>query len=339
MLEAEFLVRRPASRVALSLSVEPGRRLGIFGPSGAGKTTALEVLAGLVVPTSGSVRLGDVLLSDVGSHAPATFVPPNERCIGLIAQRPQLFPHLNVRRNVLYGKNVLPMEQVDALIERLELGSLLDERPSRLSGGQAQRVAIARTLARVNKALLLDEPFQGLDERLRRELLDLLDELLAPLMIPVVMVAHELELVALFADDLVVIADGQAVGAGSVQTLLREPPTISVASYVGYTNFFALDRATLIGVRPDRIVPEALPRAGYVASVSIRAMRDVGTGVRFRLQLHDQEVTVTFPDDRLATQADPQVTLLDPPVFTSDGVFVRRWIGSVIGRDDGRQGR
>ncbi|MEX6428904.1 MAG: ATP-binding cassette domain-containing protein [Ferrimicrobium sp.] len=330
VLEAEFWLERNASRVELSFAVQPGRRLGVFGPSGAGKSTALEVVAGLVLPVHGTVTLGDVVLTRVGEGARPVFVPPNERRVGLIGQRPMLFPHLSVRDNLMYARDATFATVVSPLIDRLELGSVLDARPRQLSGGQAQRVSIARTLARRNRALLLDEPFQGLDDRLRRELLDLLDDLLGSLAIPMVIVAHELELVAQFADDMLVVDNGRIVGAGEVRTLLKEPPTVAAAKLLGYTNFVPVDPVRTIGVRPDRIVAEALPLQGCVLPVAIQAMRDIGAGVRFRLRIGDQRLTVTLPDDRLAQRSEPQVTVLDPPIFNSDGALSGLWSSAAI---------
>jgi len=340
MLSANFLIDRREGNVELSFCVPPGRRLGIFGPSGAGKTTALDVVAGLAMPRHGDVSLAGRPLTKVTAEDRTIFVPPHERQVGLIRQRPTLFPHLSVRENLLYGKGVKSFELLAPMIERLELMDLLTSRPRQLSGGEAQRVSIARTLARENQALLLDEPFQGLDDRLRTELLLVLDELLSALQIPVVMVAHELELVSHFADDIIVVENGRALGFGEVRKLLKEPPSVKLASILGFTHFVAIDGLRRIGIHPDRMFAGAEPTRGYVFPVSILSTKDVGGGVLYRLKLADQQLVASFADDRLSHSEDPKVTVLDPPVFGQDDECQGIWRGmtsSVEGAVDERR--
>ncbi|MHB1734614.1 MAG: ATP-binding cassette domain-containing protein [Ferrimicrobium acidiphilum] len=339
MLSADFLIDRREGGVELSFCVPPGRRLGIFGPSGAGKTTALDVVAGLAMPRYGHVSLAGRPLTKV-TKGRTIFVPPNERQIGLIDQRPTLFPHLSVRENLLYGKGVKSFDLLVPMIERLELMDLLTSRPRQLSGGEAQRVSIARTLARENQALLLDEPFQGLDDRLRAQLILLLDELLNSLQIPVVIVAHELALVSHFADDISVVESGRALGFGEVPTLLKEPPSVKLASILGFTHFVPIDGLRRIGIHPDRMLAGAEPTRGYVFPVSILSTRDVGGGVLYRLKLADQQLVASFADDRLSHSEDPKVTVLDPPVFGQDDECQGSWLGMAStvegGVDEGR---
>ncbi|WP_298207611.1 ATP-binding cassette domain-containing protein [Ferrimicrobium sp.] len=339
MLAVDFLITRHGQTIEYSYEARSGRRLGIFGPSGAGKTTAIEVTAGLATPKSGSVTLDGRLLTQVGTSRTSVLLPPHERRIGLISQRPQLFPHLSVRENLLYGKGQRTLAPLLPMIERLELGPLLSARPSQLSGGEAQRVSIARTLGRSNQVLLLDEPFQGLDDRLRRELLLLLDDLLGALEIPVVLVAHELELVAQFADDLIVIENGRALGSGSLAALLREPATVAMAKILGYTTFVTIHGSSRIGVHPERVIAEADPTRGCVVPVTVLSTRDVGTGVRYRLRLGDQELVVTFADHRLDQDDQPRVTVLDPPVYGHDGRCLGRWSSTVAFAEDGGSNR
>lgn len=325
MLSADFLIDRREESVALAFDVPAGRRLGIFGPSGAGKTTALNVVAGLAVPRHGRVLLEDRELTRVTAKDRMVFVPPHERQVGLIGQRPTLFPHLSVHKNLLYGRGVMAFDKIASMLERLELMDLLGSRPYQLSGGEAQRVSIARTLARENKALLLDEPFQGLDDRLRSELLLLLDELLASRHIPVVMVAHELGLVSQFADDIMVIEGGEALGFGELSRMLSEPPSVKLASILGFTNFIPIDDFRRIGIRPDRMIAGSEPERGYVVPVSILSMRELGGNVRYRLRMADQQIVASFTDDRLSHEKEPTVTILDPPVFGRDEKCLGRW--------------
>ncbi len=143
----------------VELRASPGVTV-LFGPSGAGKTSVLRALAGLISLRSGFVRFGD---------ANWTQLPPEQRAIGYVFQSSALFPHLNVEENVRFGA---PSSDAAAKwIERLRLGALASRKPSSLSGGEAQRVALARALARNPRVLLLDEPFSSLDEASRDELL------------------------------------------------------------------------------------------------------------------------------------------------------------------------
>ncbi len=164
---------------------------GIVGPSGAGKSTLLALLAGLLRPDGGELKLGDDVLFD---HARGVFVPAWRRHLGLVFQDGQLFPHLSVRANLLYGHRQLRPEErrfeLDAVLELLEIGHLLDRRPTLLSGGERQRVALGRALLYSPRVLMLDEPLSSLDERLKQQILPFLRRVKDETRLPMLYVSH-----------------------------------------------------------------------------------------------------------------------------------------------------
>ncbi|MBF6024447.1 ATP-binding cassette domain-containing protein [Lysobacter niastensis] len=164
---------------------------GVFGPSGSGKSTLLALLAGLLSPTRGTVNLGDRILVDTHGKR---FVPAWDRHVGLVFQDGQLFPHLTVRDNLLYGfSRIAPgLRRFDlqGVAQLLELTPLLDRRPTLLSGGERQRVALGRALLYSPQLLLLDEPLSSLDDRLKQQILPFLKRIRDETRIPMLYVTH-----------------------------------------------------------------------------------------------------------------------------------------------------
>ncbi len=186
----------------------------IVGPSGSGKTTLLRLIAGLARPDSGTIRLGDRVLSGAG-----TFVAPFRRNLGFVFSEYALFPHLSVARNVGYGLLARGYDartraaRVGPLLERFEIGGLAERRTDQLSGGQRQRVALARALAFDPAALLLDEPLSALDPATRGRVRDELRALLAALTIPTLLVTHDEADRAAFPERVLRLAGGRIVEA------------------------------------------------------------------------------------------------------------------------------
>lgn len=164
---------------------------GVYGPSGSGKSTLLALLAGLLAPADGHVRLGDRVLVDSRARR---FVPAWDRHVGLVFQDGQLFPHLTVRQNLLYGfSRIAPNARrfdLHGVAGLLELTPLLDRRPTLLSGGERQRVALGRALLYSPQLLLLDEPLSSLDDRLKRQILPFLKRIKDETGIPMLYVTH-----------------------------------------------------------------------------------------------------------------------------------------------------
>jgi molybdate transport system ATP-binding protein len=187
----------------------------LFGPSGAGKTSILSMIAGLRRPQAGAIRLGPRSLFDA---AAGVHLAPEARRIGYVFQDHLLFPHLTVRRNLLYGWRRRPPEArkvtVERAVEVLELKGLLDRLPHTLSGGQRQRVALGRALLTGPDLLLLDEPLAALDEALKRRVLDYVEQIVAEWRIPTVYVTHDANDVRRLARQVVMLQDGRVRAAG-----------------------------------------------------------------------------------------------------------------------------
>ena len=201
-------------RLALDLELNPGC-LGVFGSSGAGKTTLLELIAGLRHARAGRIELDGEILADTENRK---WIPPHRRRIGYVPQDLALFPHLDVRGNVLYGarrsSGGAAEPSVDALTEILELTPLLDRRIDGLSGGERQRVAIARALAANPRLLLLDEPLTGLDQDRKNNVLDYLRLLRRRWAVPMIFVSHQADEMADLCNEIIVVRNGLVVARG-----------------------------------------------------------------------------------------------------------------------------
>ncbi len=216
-------LRRPLADFALDLSLEmPGTGVtALFGPSGAGKTTLLRVIAGLDRAAVGFLEVRGAVWQDSDA---GVFVPPHRRPVGYVFQDADLFAHLDVRANLLYGarrvRRAHDSARFDAVVAMLGLGDLLARRPTTLSGGERRRAAIARALLVEPALLLLDEPLTGLDAARRDEILPWLERLHREAALPILYVSHAVAEVAQLADHLVVIERGRVADAGAVAETL-----------------------------------------------------------------------------------------------------------------------
>jgi molybdate transport system ATP-binding protein len=209
------VVRHAFSRVHIDVQLALGAGLtALVGPSGAGKTTLLNVVAGILRPDYGVVRLDEDVLADT---AAGIWVPSHRRRIGYVFQEPRLFPHLTVRQNLLYGRwfqrDHASGLDTNEIIELLNLGPLLHRRPSRLSGGEKQRVALGRALLARPRLLLMDEPLGSVDLAHRDTILPYLDRLRRDLAVPTVYVTHTWTEVADRADHVVRLQEGKVLTA------------------------------------------------------------------------------------------------------------------------------
>ena len=223
-LSADFAL--PLRTFALELSLVVERTVALVGPSGAGKTSALHVVAGLVQPSRGRVALDGEVWLDTAQGVRRL---PEERSVGLVFQEYALFPHLSVRRNVAYAGR----GRADELLERFRLSHLADARPGELSGGERQRVALARALAREPAVLLLDEPLAALDAHTRAEVRGELSELLGGLDLPTLLVTHDYEDAAALADEVGVVVEGSLRQLAPPAELVARPRDAFVASLTG----------------------------------------------------------------------------------------------------------
>jgi ABC-type sulfate/molybdate transport systems ATPase subunit len=216
----------PLRTFVLSVGLEVSRTLALVGPSGAGKTSVLRAIAGLVKPEAGRIALDDDAWYDSSA---GIFRKPDERRVGLVFQEYALFPHMTVRQNVAYGGR----ERVDEYLERFRISHLAGAHPTHLSGGERQRVALARALARDPGVLLLDEPLSALDAHTKTEVRGELQELLRELGLPTVLVTHDYEDAAALADEVGVIVDGVLRQLAPPQELVAQPADGFVASFTG----------------------------------------------------------------------------------------------------------
>jgi len=197
-----------AARVQLD-----ARAAALFGPSGAGKTTILDAIAGLRTPRRGSIMIdGRVLFSS----DQRVNLPPHHRRVGYVPQDVSLFPHMNVRRNLLYGRHPGVSPDLDRVVGMLEVAALLDRRVTDLSGGERQRVALGRALMSGPSLLLLDEPLAAVDVPLRRRILPYLQRVRDELVVPIVYVSHDREEVDALADVVVMVEGGHVTGVDEV---------------------------------------------------------------------------------------------------------------------------
>ncbi len=236
-LELDHISCRFDGRVVLrdvSLSVRAGEILCLLGPSGCGKSTTLRVIAGIERQSAGTIRADGQVLSDDATH-----MPPEARGVGLIFQDFALFPHLSVAQNVGFGLRGSKFEvksRVSDLLTRVDLAGLADTPPHMLSGGEQQRVALARALAPRPRIMLMDEPFSGLDNRLRDGIRDETLQLLKDEGTAVVLVTHEPEEAMRMADQIALMRDGEVVQIGAPYNIYHAPVDKDAASFFSDIN-------------------------------------------------------------------------------------------------------
>jgi len=195
--------------------------VGLFGRSGAGKTSVVNAIAGIARPARGHIRINDVSLFDA---AKGIDLPPEERRIGYVFQDALLFPHMDVRSNLLYGQRLRSSAdrfvEEARVVELLGLGELLHRKPNTLSGGEKQRVAIGRALLAQPRILLMDEPLAALDIPRKTEILDYIERLRDELSMPIVYVSHSVAEISRLADTVVVLSDGKCIAVGEVDEVM-----------------------------------------------------------------------------------------------------------------------
>ncbi|QUQ69482.1 sulfate/molybdate ABC transporter ATP-binding protein [Kutzneria sp. CA-103260] len=259
-LDLDLTVRRDSFALSLQLSVADGEVVAVLGRNGAGKSTLLSALAGLLRPDEGRIELGGRVLNDA---AKGVHVPPHLRGIGLLAQDPLLFPHLTVAANVAFGPRSRGVSRHDAnalvsqLLSDVDAAEFGARRPSQLSGGQAQRVAVARALASEPELLLLDEPFAALDVDAAPALRAMLRRVLRNSSRTALLVTHDPLDALVLADRVIVLADGRIVEQGETRAVLGRPRTAFTARIAG------LDLVPGV-YGPSGLVAEDLVLSGHV---------------------------------------------------------------------------
>ncbi len=222
-----------AALEACNLSIDQGESLSLLGPSGCGKTTLLRVLTGLEVPDRGTISIGERILTDR-----TRFVPPERRRIGMVFQDWALFPHLTVAKNVAFGlrREDIRQGRVSETLELVGLSQVANRYPDELSGGQAQRVAVARALAPRPRVLLFDEPFSNLDTGLRVRLRADIASLMRDLGMTSIFVTHDQEESFVLGNRVAVMRDGRVVQVGPPAEVYQCPASAWVATFLGEAN-------------------------------------------------------------------------------------------------------
>ncbi len=232
-LDATIRVDRGAFALDVAISVAPGRVVALMGRNGAGKSTAVAAVAGLIAIDAGRVVLDDVVLEDVAARRS---VPPERRPIGVVQQQAALFPHLGVLDNVAFGLRTQGLgrrasrDRADALLTEAGLAEFRARRPAQLSGGQAARVALVRTLAREPALVLLDEPLAAIDAELRPPLRDAIRAQLTAFAGSAVLVTHDARDAEVLADEVIVLDAGRVIQRGPLAELRAAPAAAIVTS-------------------------------------------------------------------------------------------------------------
>ncbi len=330
-LEVRDLTRRhPGQHVPalnrLDLQIDAGACLALLGPSGSGKSTALRLIAGLDTPTGGTVLLdGD----DV------TNTPAEQRGIAMVFQRPLLFPHLSVIDNVAFAARAAGLSRRDSrassrrYLELVQLGDYANRSVADISGGQAQRVALARSLAAEPRVLLLDEPFSALDSALRSDMYALLRAVRDELDPTIVLVTHDQSEAAAVADGIAVLIDGVLEHHSDVRTAYVRPSTLAVHRLMGGLN--EIPGSIASGVHHSELGAHVLPadlgaRDGPATLVirqemvrlvpadaatvvgTVESLQSAGIRQRARVRVGSSSVVVELPSD-VNTMADAAVGL------------------------------
>ena len=250
----------------INLTVGAGEVLCLLGPSGCGKSTTLRVVAGVERQAKGVVSADGEVLSDADIH-----LPPEARGVGLIFQDFALFPHLNVAQNVgfgLRGSGVDVKGRVGELLERVDLAGYGDKAPHMLSGGEQQRVALARALAPRPRIMLMDEPFSGLDNRLRDGIRDETLALLKDEGTAVVLVTHEPEEAMRMADQIALMRDGEVVQTGAPYNIYTSPCDKDAAAFFSDINVIGGEvHGALIDTAFGQFLAPGVPDGGKVEIV------------------------------------------------------------------------
>lgn len=218
----------------INFNVEEGELVSLLGPSGCGKTTTLKIIAGLVQPDKGDIKLGDNTI---------TKTPVEKRGTVIVFQDYLLFPHMNVEENISFGLKMAKRSrsdikaQAEKMLELVQLGGYNKYYPHELSGGQKQRVALARALAIEPKVLLLDEPFSNLDVKLRQSMREFTLDIQRKLKMTTILVTHDQEEALMLSDRIAIMLDGKIQQFGTPEELYESPNSIQIADFFGEKNY------------------------------------------------------------------------------------------------------
>ena len=285
-------IRHQQGAFALEASFQSnGKLTALFGPSGSGKTTIVNAIGGLVRLDRGRIHVQEQVLVDTEKNV---FVPKHRRRIGYVFQEGRLFPHLDVRQNLLFGRWFTPRRDrktnFDDVVDLLGIGRLLERRPSTLSGGEKQRVAIGRALLADPRLLLMDEPLASLDDARKAEIFPYIVRLRDEGEVPIVLVSHSVAEIARLATFVVVLSEGRVTASGPAADILRHP---HLFAQPGFAEAGALIEAQIL--RHEDFFGLTVLQAKAGPLTVPRLMHPVGTGLRVRLRARDIMLSLQKP--------------------------------------------
>lgn len=317
-LEVEVEHRLGAFKLDARFSSK-GRLTALFGQSGSGKTSLVNVIGGLIRPKRGRVVVDGTVLLDTEA---GVFLPKHRRRIGYVFQEARLFPHLTVRQNLLFGRWFASgRERVatddDMVIDLLGIGHLLARRPSALSGGEKQRVAIGRAIFAHPRLLLMDEPLASLDEDRKDEILPYIERLRDEAGVPIVYVSHSVAEVARLATTLVVLAEGQVAAVGPTGTIMARLDVSSLSG--GAEGGVVLDAQV---ESHDECFGLTTLRTGAGDLLVPRVATPIGARMRARIRSRDVMVSLTRPDGLSALNMLPGTVVEVGPARDDGGTTI-----------------
>ncbi len=293
MLEMDVSARQGDFALELKFACETTGIVAIFGRSGAGKTSLVNMLAGLLRPARGRIAVNGGVVFD---SSQGIDLPPERRRLGYVFQEGRLFPHLSVRRNLTYGYARAPAAErhigFDQVVDLLGLEALLGRRPGDLSGGEKQRVALGRALLANPRLLLMDEPLAALDQPRKEEVLPFIERLRDTLAIPIVYVTHSMPEIVRLADSLVLVSDGRVEAQGSLEDLTSR---LDLRPLTGRYEAGAVVRARV--ARHDESFGLSELSFGDAVLRVPRVEAAVGTELRLRVRARDVALAREAPRD------------------------------------------
>jgi molybdate transport system ATP-binding protein len=310
------------------LSVQFASERGItalFGRSGAGKTSVVAMVAGLLRPDGGRIAIGGQVLFDSASGVD---LPPERRRVGVVFQEGRLFPHLSVSANLRYGERLVARGEryasFDKVVDLLGIGHLLDRRPVSLSGGEKQRVAIGRALLTSPRLLLMDEPLASLDGARKNEVLPFIARLSREFLVPILYVSHAIEEIIELADDLVVLDAGKVIACGTLEQVLSD---WDLSPITGRQDAGAVLLATVVRHLPEFAISRLAVGDNYLNVPLIGAAE--GAKVRVRIGAQDVALALDRPS-RISIQNVLAGTVLSLGLSDDGQVDVRVDVGGTL---------
>ncbi len=292
LLKAAFKVDYPDFNFHVDIELPASGITVVFGPSGSGKTTLLRCLAGL--EKSGDMEIAGQVWQDKN-----IFIPLSRRAIGMVFQESRLFPHLNVRDNLLYGYKRTPVDSrrlyLEEIVRVLSLEKLLERNIDKLSGGEKQRVALGRALLTSPKLLLMDEPLAALDTKRKTEIIPFIRKVEKELSIPIIYVTHSMSEVLQLVDTMVILKDGKVVNYGPVEKVFSD---IHLREAIGDEHLGAVLDTTVL----EHDTEFGITRLDFMGQELSVPIQDISPGQGLRVHIHSKDVSLaTQPPEGLTS--------------------------------------